>query len=545
MPRNILLIIVDDLRPQINTYGASEMVTPHLDALASRGVIFENAFVQQSICSPTRNSFLSGRYPDKTKTWNFVDDFRAEGPDWVALPQFFKEHGYWTGGAGKVYHPTHPPNFDQKLSWVGTWRDYGKCECGGTGWPPGGGASCEGIKPTPTTCGDDTIVDIVKGQLQMAANGTLGSSPTQPWLIAAGLHKPHLPFYARAEDFALYPNPSPPKPLNVSTDMPYVAWHSCLSNARGGLGSNWGNFTDIPNAMTFETPMAAASAARLRRGYSASVTYTDHNVGLIIGAMTPQQKETTIVLFMGDHGWSLGEQNVWCKMTNSENGVRVPLMIYAPETQQANGMKIAALAEAVDIYRTLADLSGLGDALVEAGVDGVSLAPLVNSVDPNAMPSKDLPRLIARSQFPRCYSQLTNASASSPEKLPILDRTDCQDILREDFDLMGYSIRTPTWRITEWRDWDGVALAGKWDGVANATELYYHGSAGSSSSSSGNGNGAVDPFASELANVVSNPAHAAILATLRAQLKNTFTTPQPKNNRRSYASQYVNIAVHG
>ena len=313
MLQNILLIVVDDLRPQTKAYGAAEMVTPNLDALAAEGVLFENAFVQQAICSPTRNSFLSGRYPDKTLTWNFIDDFRMVGPHWTALPQFFKEHGYWTTGAGKIYHPNKPPQFDQNLSWSGKWRDDGGCNCNGhSGFPMGGGATCEGLAPTPTTCGDDTIVESVIDQLRRAENGTLGSSPTQPWLIAAGLHKPHLPFYARPEDFLHYPSPRPPLPELPSDGMPYVAWHSCLSNAPGGLGSNWGNFTDIPNAMTFAEPMDAASAARLRRGYSASVTYTDHNVGLIIDAMSAAQRASTLVLFIGDHGWSLGEQNVWC-----------------------------------------------------------------------------------------------------------------------------------------------------------------------------------------------------------------------------------------
>eukprot|EP01052_Picozoa_sp_SAG31_P043528 SAG31_NODE_7281_length_1734_cov_2.241590_2_plen_192_part_00 len=145
--RNILMIVVDDLRPQIKAYGVPWMVTPHIDRLAAQGMLFERAYVQQAICSPTRNSFLSGRYPDKTRTWNFIDDFRSgspEGGSWTALPEFFRKQGFFTTGAGKVYHPNHPPNDDQNRSWSERYQRSppgavpSACSCGGSGWPPHG-----------------------------------------------------------------------------------------------------------------------------------------------------------------------------------------------------------------------------------------------------------------------------------------------------------------------------------------------------------------------------------------------------------------------
>eukprot|EP01048_Picozoa_sp_COSAG05_P019621 COSAG05_NODE_3121_length_2308_cov_2.488909_2_plen_218_part_00 len=174
-------------------YGVPWMHTPHIDRLASEGMLFENAYVQQSICSPTRNSFLSGRYPDKTKTWNFIDDFRSgspEGEDWTALPEFFRNQGFFTTGAGKVYHPNHPPNYDQNRSWSEPWGGaFGGCACGGSGWPPHGRATCEGLENT--SCADGEIATWASTRLQMAANGSLGSDG-QPFFIAAGLHKPHV-----------------------------------------------------------------------------------------------------------------------------------------------------------------------------------------------------------------------------------------------------------------------------------------------------------------------------------------------------------------
>ena len=242
----------------------------------------------------------------------------------------------------------------------------------------------------------------VTGRLQMAINGTLGDR----FFIAAGLHKPHLPFYAPAEFYELYPNPPEPKPLMVPKDMPYYAWHSCLSRSSNPDDySDWGNFTDIPNEMSLHEPMPPDASARLRRGYAASVSYTDSNIGKILLAAEPV-KDSTIVVLIGDHGWSLGEGNVWCKMTNFENGVRTPLIFRAPGLQPAGKEvhRTAHLAETVDLYRTLADAVGLLSK-VEDSVDGVSLLPLLKdpAMRTGAIPP---PRTSAISQFPRCYSVL-------------------------------------------------------------------------------------------------------------------------------------------
>jgi iduronate 2-sulfatase len=111
------MIIVDDLRPDLRSAGESFMHTPNIDRLAKSGVSFERAYCQQAICGPTRNSFLSGRRPQRTKAWNFINHFREAGPDWVSFPQYFKERGYTTLATGKTFHPNLPPNWDQPYSW--------------------------------------------------------------------------------------------------------------------------------------------------------------------------------------------------------------------------------------------------------------------------------------------------------------------------------------------------------------------------------------------------------------------------------------------
>ena len=200
-------------------------------------------------------------------------------------------------------------------------------------------------------------------------------------------------------------------------------------------------------------------------------------------------------------------------MTNTENGARTPFIIRAPGIQPAGGARTTHLAEAIDMYRTMADSMGLLDA-VQPDVDGVSLLPVVRSPATTAPP-----RTASQSQFPRCYSVLPPSvpggrNAPCPgcnwEHLPPMDRTDCQDVARENFDLMGYSIRTADFRLTEWRAWDGAKLEGRWDLPPNATELYDHTTA------------SADVFASELTNIAAEPSMSAVLAKMRTLLRERF-----------------------
>ena len=118
--RNVLMITIDDLRPQLNAYGVSETKTPHIDAFAKGATVFQHAYCQMAVCSPSRNSFMSGRRPDTTKVWNFINHFRETevGANWTSLPQYFKHHGYYSYGAGKLYHPNKPPRNDYPTSWT-------------------------------------------------------------------------------------------------------------------------------------------------------------------------------------------------------------------------------------------------------------------------------------------------------------------------------------------------------------------------------------------------------------------------------------------
>ncbi len=504
--KSILIIIVDDLRPQIRGYHPETlnfMRTPNLDRLISESTLFEHAYVQIAICSPSRNSFLTGRYPDRTRVWNFFDHFRnTTGQNWTTMPEFFKNNGYFATGAGKVFHPAHPPNWDEPLSWSEKWGGpFSKCDCvtNGTQDNPVAHATCEGLTPNQQ-CQESSLVDKVVEQIQ--AQVDTPRAQRKPFFIAAGLHKPHLPFYAPPAYFEPYVNASsplpPPVPEGVAEGMPYVAWHSCLATQNTSNNSNWGSFVDIPNRMTFDQPMDAESRDRLRRGYYASVSFTDANVGRILEVLEPIRNET-IVVFMGDHGWSLGEGNLWCKMTTEENGVRVPLLIRDPGSA---AKRVTAPVEAVALYKSLADLSGLGAGRVEASVQGTSFAGLVRPGAPLSAPT------YAKSQFPRCYTWIPK----SHTPLPQYDRTDCQDTPANEFDFMGYSIRTAEYRYTEWRRWDKARVEADWSGDPVAVELYDH----------RNDSSAESPFGTETRNVASDPARAQELSDLAATARAAF-----------------------
>lgn len=140
--RNILLVVVDDLRPQMSPYGQAETVTPNLDAFSKGALVFDRAYCQQAVCSPSRNSFLSGRRPDATKAWNFLTHFREVGPDWTTMPEYFLKAGWFVAGTGKVYHPGLPPNNDPP-SWSQPYSNQGQRN-----------PSCPPCPPGATWCGN-------------------------------------------------------------------------------------------------------------------------------------------------------------------------------------------------------------------------------------------------------------------------------------------------------------------------------------------------------------------------------------------------------
>ena len=289
--RNVLFIAVDDLRPNLGAYGHSFMHTPRMDELADSGTLFQRAYAQYAFCAPSRNSFMTGRRPDVTRAYSFMNHFRESdvGRNWLSFPQYFRAAGYWAAGAGKLYHPGLPPNFDaadasgRKLSWD-TFVWGGEC-CGNTnGWPllqphvtnvvclpavdscgkkegRGGESESEQIVygadgAAELWCVQDEsklkapLVDHVTVDATVAHLRAAAARPAVPFFVAAGLKKPHLPFYYPAE-----------RRVQKAGLVP-EGW----IDTRAGLGAGW--LAIIAWALT---PMDALTEPASRRRWRCSV----------------------------------------------------------------------------------------------------------------------------------------------------------------------------------------------------------------------------------------------------------------------------------
>lgn len=413
---NVLFLAVDDLRPELGCYGHRTILTPHIDSLARRGLTFERAYCQQAVCSPSRTSLMTGARPDTTKVWDLVTHFRAALPGVVTLPQHFKRHGYFVQGIGKLYHG----GFDDPPSWSVPWQtpqaiEYALPE------PEESAAARKGTSLRRAAfenadVPDNTYKDGQTAETAIAALRRLRGRP-EPFFLAVGFSKPHLPFIAPRKYWDLYdpakirlaPNPNPPD------GAPAFALTSS-----GELR----NYSGIPA----EGPIPDATARTLKHGYYAAASYTDAQIGKVLDELDHSGlAANTIVVLWGDHGWKLGEHGAWAKHSNFENDTNAPLILSAPR-MKARGKRTRALVEFVDIYPTLAELAGLTP--LPAHLEGVSMKPLLD--DP-ALPWKKA----AFSQYPRGRQR------------------------------MGYSMRTDRYRFTVW-----VARGNPQ--AVETTELYDH-----------------------------------------------------------------------
>lgn len=430
---NVLFIAVDDLRTDIGCFGNTEVKTPNIDALAKRGMVFRRAYCQQAVCSPSRTSLLTGLRPDSTKVYDLVTHFRNTVPDVISLPQHFRESGYYTVGMGKIYHP----GYDDPKSWSephrnGGGENYvlaenkqrmaaneaeGKASKKGKKGKKAVGGARRGEPFEMADVPDNAYHDGSLAEMAVAKLAEL-KSKQQPFFLAVGFLKPHLPFNAPKRFWDLYDesqlklaaNPFRPKdaPPYAVTDF-------------GELR----NYFGVPATGAIPDDMAR----KLIHAYRAASSFTDANIGRVLDQLDRLGlQDNTIVVLWGDHGWKLGEHASWCKHSNMENDANAPLLIAAPGAKAA-GQSTTALVEFVDVYPTLCDLTGLS---LPGHLQGVSAKPLLD--DPNR-PWKTA----AFGQYPR----------------PVEGRR-----------LMGYAMRTDRYRYVEWQDRETHAIVSQ--------ELYDH-----------------------------------------------------------------------
>jgi arylsulfatase A-like enzyme len=367
---NVLFIAVDDLRPQLGCYDHKQMISPNIDKIASEGTIFERAYCQQAICSPSRISLLSGLRCETTKIYGLKFHLAEKWPDTVSLPHHFKNNGYETISIGKIYHH----NDDDPLAWSkepframegsGYITDEGKrlVEVNRTTNPN------SGTKGPITEMGDVPDNGYSDGQLVDRAIQELKRIKDKSFFLAVGFRKPHLPFTAPKKYWDMYD----PNELKLA-DNPYPP--------KGKTPYTMNNFGELRNYYQMprgKEPVEDNLARHLIHGYYACVSYIDVQIGRIMNELERLKlKDKTIVILWGDHGWKLGEHGSWCKHTDFEIDCNAPLVISVPGMEY-QGKKTSALTEFVDIYPSLCELCGLSK---PDHLEGISFVPLLK--DPN------------------------------------------------------------------------------------------------------------------------------------------------------------------
>ncbi|HEV2763061.1 MAG TPA: sulfatase, partial [Pyrinomonadaceae bacterium] len=381
---NVLFLISDDLRPDLGAYGNTIVRTPNLDRLAARGVRFDKAYTQYPLCNPSRASLLTGRYPTRVGVLDNNTYFRAKHPDYVTLPQHFKQQGYATLRAGKIFHG----GIDDLPSWTegGEPTDPAITNRGSNARTPARPQGTVG-EAQETDDEDARRQRQAEGERRRAASDRIvvlegdgeshGDYQTatrairyleeyrdKPFFLAVGFVKPHSPPTAPRKFFDLYDPKRIPLPPDFATRPQAPPGFPELSVPRRNADLFIGR--DSP----------PGEAREMIRAYYASTSFMDAQVGRVLDALERLGLcDNTVVVFWGDHGYHLGEKGKWSKAYSLfEVGTRVPLIVAVPGARaQASPRPV----ELLDLYPTLAELCGLPRP--QPGVRGRSLAPLLRN----------------------------------------------------------------------------------------------------------------------------------------------------------------------
>lgn len=410
--KNVLLLVSDDCRAGMGSYGGAG-TTPNIDKLASTGRRFERAYCQYALCNPSRTSFLTGLRPDVTGVTDNAKEFRSVIPDMVTLPQMFRNGGYSVARIGKLYHYGVPKEIgtnglDDPASWEKVWNPRGR-DCdeedkifsilaspnakttvqkgsgnyGGTlSWLAAEGADAEQTD----------------GKIAAQAKEFLQQKHEKPFFLAVGFFRPHTPYVSPKSYFELYPKDK-------------------IELAEEPLG----NRESKPKAALSNTPKAhygmdEEMQRTAKQAYLASMTFMDAQFGLVLAELEKLGLDkNTIVVFISDHGYNLGEHGLWQKRSLYEDSARVPLIIRDPG-MKAPGQPTGRTAELIDLYPTLADLCGLKP---DRRIQGASLRPVLDQPD----------REWNRAAFTQVVFGNKKDSAAS-----------------------GRSVRTERYRYTEWNE---------------------------------------------------------------------------------------------
>jgi arylsulfatase A-like enzyme len=508
---NILFIAVDDLKPLLGCYGNTLVKTPNIDRLAKISTVFNRNYCQQAICGPTRASIMTGTRPDVTQVWNLTTQMRDVNPNLVTLPQYLITQGYETSGIGKIYHPSSAIGGVDPVSWSIPYLKSKESD-----FPSDFGSPANGQYQLPETkarmtpeiiaerkkqnkdlASNDENPKSIKGPsvecidapdnaYQDGVNALLAkeqiiklSKGNKPFFMAVGFSKPHLPFVSPKKYWDLYNREDMPIASfqEHSKNGPLVAYHQS-----GELR----NYLDIPEFATLPADslrigLKLEKQKELIHGYYAAVSYLDAQVGVLLNTLESLGTlNNTIIVLWGDHGWHLGDHDLWHKHTNFEEATRAPLIIAGPGIKSG---KTNSLTEFVDVFPTICDLAGVA---IPSKLDGKSLKPLM--VNNNAKVND-----YSISQYPRKLKkvEMIKKGYSDPK-------------------IMGYSLRTDKYRFTIWMN-NFTSKQPFNESQVYASEMYDY---------------VKDPL--EKVNVVNDKEYAAIAKDMKAKMLDYFKSELAK-----------------
>lgn len=387
---NVLLLLVDDLKPALGAYGDRHAVTPNLDRLAARGLRFDAAYSNQAVCAPSRFTLFLGQRSTSTGLYHFGRNFRDHYPQTVTLPQFFMRHGYRAESIGKTFHVGHgtygddaswslPAQTEPVIEYVdpASTREgsptneqalFGNLPHNDGSAPLPRGAAWESPDVPDDAYGDGRLAAHTIARLRAAK-----ARPAEPFFLAVGFARPHLPFSVPKKYWDLHDPATLPMPERETAPDGVVP----AAMKRGG---EIDAFFPVPKPPVHPYPEDIKRT--LIHGYYASTSYVDAQIGKVIAALDDLQlADNTIIVLWGDHGWHLGDLGIWTKHTNFEQANRIPLVVVAPGVTRP-GTRTGQLAETVDLYPTLAELAGLPSPATPQALDGRSLVPVLK--DPAA-----------------------------------------------------------------------------------------------------------------------------------------------------------------
>lgn len=365
---NILFIAVDDLRPELNFYGADHIKSPNLDKLADESVVFDRAYCNIPVCGASRASLLTGTRPTRNRFINYSTRADVDAPHAISLPKLLKQNGYTTISNGKVYHH----NDDDSLAWDNIWFPDGNIrnyllekniqKNANSNLAEIRGDAFEKVQVNDKAYFDGKIAQKGIADLRMLKD------KNQPFFLALGFMKPHLPFNAPQKYWDLYDRDK------IQLPESYLQPESTPKQAFHNFGElrNYGNIPkkgDIPEDL----------AKELIHGYYACVSYVDAQIGLVLDELKRLDLDkNTIVVLWGDHGWNLGDHMLWCKHCTFETSLHSPLLIKVPG--KTYRQRSSEIVEFIDVYPTLCELAGLD---IPASVEGESLAPIIRGENRN------------------------------------------------------------------------------------------------------------------------------------------------------------------